>query len=80
VSQTVRTRNDWDQQLVEVRRRGFVVSTSESFDNVTSIAVPILNLERRSVGAVSVQGWSAPDPSGAGAARPLWCCTIALSR
>jgi len=56
VSHTVRTQNDWDRQLVEVRRRGFAVSTSESFDDVTSIAVPILDPGRRAAGAVSVLG------------------------
>ena len=59
VSKTVRSQNDWDLQLVEVRRRGFAVSTSESFERVTSIAAPILNPARRSVGAVSVLGSSA---------------------
>jgi DNA-binding IclR family transcriptional regulator len=59
VSHTVRTQNDWDRQLVEVRRRGFAVSTSESFDNVTSIAVPILDPGRRAAAAVSVLGASA---------------------
>jgi DNA-binding IclR family transcriptional regulator len=59
VSQTVRTQNDWDRQLVEVRRRGFAFSSSESFDDVTSIAVPILDPGRRAVGAISVLGSSA---------------------
>ena len=58
MSHTVRTQNDWDRQLVEVRRRGFAVSTSESFDNVTSIAVPILDPGRRAAAAVSVLGAS----------------------
>jgi DNA-binding IclR family transcriptional regulator len=59
VSHTVRSQNDWDRQLVEVRRRGFAVSTSESFDNVTTIAVPILDATRRASAAVSVLGPSA---------------------
>jgi DNA-binding IclR family transcriptional regulator len=59
VSHTVRTQNDWDRQLVEVRRSGFAVSTSESFDDVTSIAVPILDPRRRAAGAVSILGSSA---------------------
>ena len=59
VSHTVRTQNDWDRQLVEVRRNGFAVSTSESFDDVTSIAVPILDPRRRAAGAVSILGASA---------------------
>ncbi len=56
VSHTVRSQNDWDRQLVEVRRRGFAVSTSESFDDVTTIAVPILDPARRATSAVSVLG------------------------
>ena len=59
VSHTVRSQNDWDRQLVEVRRRGFAVSVSESFDNVASIAVPILDPVRRATSAVSVLGPSA---------------------
>jgi DNA-binding IclR family transcriptional regulator len=59
VSHTVRSQNDWDRQLVEVRRQGFAVSTSESFDNVTTIAVPILDPARRALAAVSILG---PSP------------------
>jgi len=59
VSHTVRTQGDWDRQLVEVRQRGFAVSTSECFDNVTAIAVPILDTGRRATSAVSVLGPSA---------------------
>jgi DNA-binding IclR family transcriptional regulator len=59
VRHTVRTQNDWDRQLVAVRRRGYAVSTSESFEDVTSIAVPILDQGRRSAAAVSVLGASA---------------------
>jgi DNA-binding IclR family transcriptional regulator len=58
-SHTVRTLNDWDRQLVEVRRRGFAISSSESFDDVTSIAVPILDAGRRATSAISVLGPSA---------------------
>ena len=59
VSHTVRSQNDWDRQLLEVRRRGFAVSVSESFDNLASIAVPILDPGRRAVSAVSLLGPSA---------------------
>lgn len=50
---TVRTSGDWDQTLERVRRSGFAVSRNESFDNITSIAVPVLR-RRRAVGALSV--------------------------
>ena len=56
VSHTVRTQVDWDRQLVEVRRRGFAVSIGESFENVTAIAVPILDPARRATSAVSILG------------------------
>lgn len=59
VSHTVRTQNDWDRQLADVRRCGFAVSTSESFDDVTAIAVPILDPGRRAVAAISLLGASA---------------------
>jgi DNA-binding IclR family transcriptional regulator len=58
VSHTVRSQNDWDRQLVEVRRRGFAVSSSGSFDDVTTVAVPILDPGRRALAAVSVLGRS----------------------
>jgi DNA-binding IclR family transcriptional regulator len=56
VSGTLRSVGDWDRQLVEVRRRGFAVSSSETFDNVTTVAVPILDLAHRAIGAVSILG------------------------
>ena len=56
VSHTVRSQDDWDRQLLEVRRRGFAVSVSESFDNLASIAVPILDPGRRAISAVSLLG------------------------
>ena len=40
---TVRTETDWDRCLAEVRRVGYAVSTSESFEGATSIAVPVLD-------------------------------------
>jgi DNA-binding IclR family transcriptional regulator len=56
VSHTGRSQSDWDRQLVEVRRRGFAASTSESFDDVTTIAVAILDPRRRATAAVSLLG------------------------
>ena len=58
-SGTLRSQEDWDRQLVEVRRRGFAVSSDETFDNVTTVAVPILNLGHRAIGAISILGPSA---------------------
>lgn len=55
VSHTVRTPADWDRTLDQVRQLGFAVSHSESFEESSSVAVPVL---RRgvSVAAVSVFG------------------------
>ena len=63
VSHTVRTGAEWDRALELVRLRGFAESHSESFEDASSVAVPVL---RRGVGvaAVSVFGPSpAVDPA-----------------
>lgn len=55
VSGTVRTTVDWDRCLSQVRQQGYAVSTDESFDGATSVAVPVL--ERQvAVASVSVFG------------------------
>ncbi len=55
VSHTVRTESDWERCLETVRKVGYAVSNSESFDGASSVAVPVL-LRRRAVAAVSVFG------------------------
>jgi DNA-binding IclR family transcriptional regulator len=59
VSHTVRTAADWDRELEQTRQQGFAVSHSESFENSSSVAVPVL---RRgvAVAALSVFG---PTPA-----------------
>jgi DNA-binding IclR family transcriptional regulator len=59
VSHTVRTSADWDRALAQVRQLGFAVSHSESFEDSSSVALPVL---RRgvAVAAVSVFG---PTPT-----------------
>ena len=55
VSGTVRTAADWERCLTQVRKQGYAVSTDESFDGATSVAVPVL--ERQvAVASVSVFG------------------------
>lgn len=55
VGRTVRTVADWDRCLVQVRKQGYALSTSESFDGATSVAVPII--ERQvAVASISVFG------------------------
>jgi DNA-binding IclR family transcriptional regulator len=55
LGRTVRTVGDWDRVLAQVRKQGYAVSTSESFDGATSVAVPII--ERQvAVASISVFG------------------------
>ncbi|OYO17240.1 IclR family transcriptional regulator [Enemella dayhoffiae] len=53
---TVRSAADWEQALLEVRQRGFAISRDESYDGVTTMAVPVLDVGRESVAAVSFFG------------------------
>lgn len=55
VSHTVRTEADWDRCLERVRRAGYAVSHSESFDGASSVAVPVV-LRRVAIASVSVFG------------------------
>lgn len=55
VSRTVRTEADWDRCLETVRKVGYAVSHSESFDGASSVAVPVMS-HRQSVASVSVFG------------------------
>lgn len=55
VSKTVRTEADWDQALAQVRRDGYAVSHSESFDGASSVAVPVL-VHRLAIASVSLFG------------------------
>lgn len=55
VSHTVRTEADWDRCLESVRKVGFAVSHSESFDGASSVAVPVIS-RRQAVASVSVFG------------------------
>lgn len=55
VSRTVRSEADWDRCLEQVRRAGYAVSTNESFDGASSVAVPVV-VNRSAVAAVSIFG------------------------
>ena len=55
VSRTVRTEADWDRCLEQVRRVGYAVSHSESFDGASSVAVPVM-VRRQAVASLSVFG------------------------
>ncbi len=76
VSRTVRTAADWNRALEQVRQLGFAVSHSESFEESSSVAVPVL---RRgvSVAAVSVFG---PTPAIAPRVDRLVPLLIAATR
>lgn len=55
VSRTVRTAADWDKVIEQVRRDGYAVSNSESFEDASSVAVPVL-VRRVAVASLSVFG------------------------
>lgn len=58
-SNTVRTVADWEQALAEVRQRGYATSRDESYDGVSTMAVPVLDLRREAIAAVSFFGRTA---------------------
>ncbi len=52
---TIRTESEWSRALAGVRRRGFAVSHGESFEGMTSIAVPVMQ-RRVAVASISAFG------------------------
>ena len=55
VSKTVRTARDWGAALTLVRRDGYAVSHSESFDGASSVAMPVV-VRGVAIASVSVFG------------------------
>lgn len=55
---TVRSAADWSAAIEHVRRKGYAESHDESFDGVSSVAVPVLDGSGTAVAAVSVFGSS----------------------
>jgi DNA-binding IclR family transcriptional regulator len=55
LNRTVRTEADWDRCLEAVRKVGYAVSHSESFEGASSVAVPVMS-HRESVASISVFG------------------------
>ena len=51
----MRTEADWDRCLESVRKVGYAVSHSESFDGASSVAVPVI-VRRKAIASVSVFG------------------------
>lgn len=56
VSRTVRSAVDWDRELEFARRHGFATSESESFNEVSTVAVPIRDFRGRATASLSVMG------------------------
>ena len=55
VTNTVRNATDWERVIEQVRRTGYAVSHSESFEGTSTVAVPVL-MRRVAVASVSVFG------------------------
>lgn len=56
VSRTVRSEADWERELAFARRHGFATAESESFNDVSTVAVPILNMRGVAIAAISLMG------------------------
>lgn len=56
VSRTVRSESDWNRELEFARRYGYATSESESFNEVSTVAVPIRNLSGSALASLSVMG------------------------
>lgn len=55
---TIRTETAWSRALSDVRRQGFAVSHGESFDGMTSIALPVM---QRKVAVASISAFGPTD-------------------
>lgn len=58
---TIRTESAWSRALADVRRQGFAVSHGESFDAMTSIAVPVI---QRKVAVASISAFGPTSQIG----------------
>lgn len=56
VSRTVRSEADWERELTFARRHGFATSESESFNDVSTVAVAIRNLGGTAIASLSMMG------------------------
>lgn len=56
VSRTVRSEADWDRELAFARRHGYATSESESFNDISTVAVAIRNLTGVAVASLSLMG------------------------
>ncbi|MCD6640605.1 MAG: IclR family transcriptional regulator [Nocardioides sp.] len=56
VSRTVRSEADWDRELAFARRHGYATSESESFNDVSTVAVAIRNIGGIAVASLSLMG------------------------
>jgi DNA-binding IclR family transcriptional regulator len=55
---TIRTETAWSRALADVRRQGFAVSHGESFDGMTSMALPVM---QRKVAVASISAFGPTD-------------------
>lgn len=55
-SSTIRSEAEWRSVLDEVRRVGYAHADSESYEDIATVAVPLLDLEDSAYGALSLLG------------------------
>lgn len=56
VSHTIRSRTEWEATLDEVRRLGYAHADHESYEGISTVAVPLLDLQQHAYAALSLLG------------------------
>ncbi|QGF24361.1 IclR family transcriptional regulator [Raineyella fluvialis] len=56
VSHTIRSRAEWESTLDEVRRLGYAHADHESYEGISTVAVPLLDLQQQAYAALSLLG------------------------
>ncbi|WOP17813.1 IclR family transcriptional regulator [Raineyella sp. LH-20] len=56
VSHTIRSLAEWEATLEEVRRLGYAHADNESYEGISTVAVPLLDLQQQAYAALSLLG------------------------
>lgn len=75
---SIRTANDYDRALVDVRRRGVATNMGEALAGLASVAAPVLDASGRAQAAISLVGPATEFASDFG--RPARLVTVAARR
>lgn len=53
-SKSFRNKTDLMKELAKIRKQGYFAGTSESFDDIYSLAVPVLDYQRKAVAGINI--------------------------